>query len=195
MDRRRWNEPVDERIVAEGMQLGQREMLRIARGSQLLVSVQSGTLWLTEEGQPRDILVTPGRWHRIKNDALAIGLALESAQVTISAPIAAPSTWQVERLASDGTTAARLRTAKRGSRLGRALTAWLLKLYRAGARAARRAAEFSRHAALARLAAQLDAHTRRDIGLEQYGAFYPTRSEHFRWWRELRWSSRHGTFL
>lgn len=176
MDRRRWSEPVDERIVAEGMQLGHREMLRIVRGSRLLVSVQTGTLWLTEEGKPEDIFVTPGRWYRIESDALAVGLALEPAQVTISAPLAAPAAWQIERIGSDGTPAGRVSGRKRGTRIGRALTAVWLRLYRARVRAARRAVESSRHAELARLAAQLDRHTRKDIGLEQYGTWFPRHS-------------------
>ncbi len=176
MDRRRWTEPVDERIVAEGMQLERREMLRIERGARLLVSVQAGLVWLTEEGKPADILVTPGRWYRIENDALTIALALEPTQLAISAPLAAPAAWQIERIASDGTPAGRLRAARRGTRIGRAATAWWLRFHRMRARAARRAAESSRHAELARLAARLDAHTRKDIGLEHYGAWFSERS-------------------
>jgi hypothetical protein len=176
MDRRRWSEPVDERIVAEGMQLERHEMLRIAQGAQLLVAVQSGALWITEEGKPEDLFVTPGRWYRIESDALAVATALESAQVTISAPLAAPGAWQIERIGSDGAPAGRLQGRKRGSRIARALMAAWLRLYRKGARVARRAAESSRHAELVRLAAQLDRHTRKDIGLEHYGHWFPEQS-------------------
>jgi len=103
MDRRRWNEPVDERIVAEGLQLGHREMLRIPRGAGLLVAAQSGALWLTEEGKPADIFVTPGRWYRIERDALTIAMALEPASVTLSAPLSSRASFAIERLSADGT--------------------------------------------------------------------------------------------
>lgn len=96
MDRRRWKEPVDERIVAEGMRLEQRGLMRITRGTHLLVAAQSGTLWITEEGNSADFLVTPGRWHRIQGDGLVIALALQPAVFTISAPLAVPDRWQIE---------------------------------------------------------------------------------------------------
>ena len=61
MDRRTWKEPVDERIVAEGVFLEHRGVLRITNGAGLLVAAHAGTLWITEEGDRRDIVVTNGR--------------------------------------------------------------------------------------------------------------------------------------
>jgi hypothetical protein len=95
MDRRQWKEPVDEQIVVEGMSLEQRALMRIRDGAQLVVTVESGTLWITEEGNAGDFIVTPGRWHRVQGDGLVIALALQPSVVTVSAPFAAAARWQL----------------------------------------------------------------------------------------------------
>ncbi len=69
MDRRTWKEPVDERIVADGLFLEHRAMLHITRGAGLLVSAQTGTLWITHDGKLDDIVLTSGQWHRIEIQA------------------------------------------------------------------------------------------------------------------------------
>ena len=98
MDRRQWKEPVGEQIVAEGISLEQRSLLRITDGAQLVVTVQSGTLWITEEGNSGDYIVPPGRWYRVHGDGLVIGLALQPSVVTVSAPLAAAARWQISEV-------------------------------------------------------------------------------------------------
>lgn len=194
MDRRTWKEPVDERIVADGVFLEYRGVLRIARGKGLLLAARGGTLWITEAGDRRDLIVTNGRWYRLKTDGLAIINALEPTSVTISAPLGIPARWRI-----DGAGVS-IRPGTRGNRAARNFWAWVLRRYRSGAHAARRVQQSVRdaqqRAEIARLAAQLDARTRRDIGLEQfYGASPAERAERYRWRHDLSWPARERTFI
>ena len=203
MDRRTWKEPVDERIVAEGVFLEHRGVLRITNGAGLLVAAHAGTLWITEEGDRRDIIVKNGRSYRIESDGLAIVNALEHAIVTVSAPLGIRARWTI-----DGATAIGLpngvrirpRSHDQHGTVGRTLWAWVLRRYRSGARVARRAQESVREAALradiARFAAQLDARTRKDIGLDQHYVSSPTeRAEQYRWSHDHTWPARESRFI
>src|SRR5262245_2644075 len=96
MDRRTWKEPVDERIVADGLFLEHGAVLRVANGTGLLVAAHAGTLWITEDGDQRDIIVTNGRSYRIRSDGLAIVNALQHAIVTVSAPLGVPARWTID---------------------------------------------------------------------------------------------------
>ena len=197
MDRRTWKEPVDERIVAEGVHLEHRAVLRITHGAGLLLAAHSGALWITEDGDRRDIIVTSARSHRIESDGLTIINALEPANVTISAPLGIAAGWTIDSSSSNGV---HIAPRKRGGQTGRDLWAWVLRLYRSGAHVARRVRQSARDAELrenvARFAAQLDARTRRDIGLEQfYGASAAERAERYRWRHDLSWPSRESTFI
>jgi len=201
MDRRTWKEPVGERIVAEGLFLEHRAVLRIARGAGLLVSAHGGTLWITQEGDPHDIIVQSGRWHRLALDTLAIVHALQPASVTISAPLGVSALWTIDGVAPDGRPSG-LRIGRRshGHRVTRNVWAWVLRRYRSGAQAARRVRQSARDAAvrdgIERLAAQLDARTRRDVGLgEFHGASPGERAERYRWRQEFSWPPRESTFI
>ena len=183
MDRRTWKEPVDERIVVEGVFLEHGAVLRITNGSGLLVTAHVGTLWITEQGDRRDVIVTGSRSYRIESDGLAIVNALQGASVTISAPLGIPARWTVEGAASGGLlNGVRIQPRKRGGRTGRDLWAWVLRCYRSGARVAR--------------AAQLDARTRRDIGLEPFHSTSPAeRAEQYRWSHDYAWPARESRFI
>lgn len=201
MDRRTWKEPVDERIVADGIFLEHRAGLRIEHGTRLLVSAHGGTLWITEEGNPADIIVKPGTWHRIATDAATLVYALEPACATISAPLGIPARWTIDGRAPGGRpNGLRIRPRKRGGRTGRDLWALVLRLYRSGAHAARRVGQSARDAdareSVARLAAQLDARTRRDIGLEPFYVASPAeRAEQYRWSQDYSWPARESRFI
>jgi hypothetical protein len=203
MDRRTWKEPVDERIVAEGVYLEHRGVLRITNGTGLLVAAHAGTLWITEEGDRRDIIVTNGRSHRIESDGLTIVNALEPAIVTTSAPLSLQARWTI-----DGATAIGLpngvrirpRSHDKHGTVGRTLWAWVLRRYRSGAHLARRAQASVRETALradiTRFAAQLDARTRKDIGLDGYYSSSPAeRAEQYRWSHDYAWPARESRFI
>ena len=201
MDRRTWKEPVDERIVADGVFLEHRAVLRISGGAGLLVAAHAGALWITEEGDYRDIIVTNGRSHRIASDRLVIVNALAPTSVTISAPLGIPARWTIDGTGPGGQPSRiRVRPRKRGGRTGRDLWAFLLRCYRAGAHLARRVRQSAREAEVrenvARLAAQLDARTRRDIGLEPFYVASPTeRAEQYRWGLDYSWPARDSRFI
>jgi hypothetical protein len=114
MDRRTWKEPVDERIVADGIFLQYRAVLRITDGAGLLVAAHAGTLWITEEGDRRDIVVTNGRSQRIESDRLVIVNALVPTSVTISAPLGIPARW-TDRRQGPGGEASRIRIRPRSA--------------------------------------------------------------------------------
>jgi len=201
MDRRTWKEPVDERIVADGIFLQYRAVLRITDGAGLLVAAHAGTLWITEEGDRRDIVVTNGRSHRIESDRLVIVNALVPTSVTISAPLGIPERWTIDGKGPGGEASRiRIRPRKRGGRTGRDLWAFVLRCYRSGTRLARRVRQSAHDAELrenvAHFAAQLDARTRRDIGLEQYHSASPAeRAEQYRWSHDHSWPARESRFI
>ena len=196
MDRRTWKEPVDERIVADGVYLEHHAVLRITGGAGLLVAAHAGTLWITEENDPRDVIVTSGRSYRIETDGLVIVNALAHAIVTISAPLEIPARWAIHGLPIG----LRIQPRKRAGRTGRDLLAWVLRRYRAGAHLARRAQRSAHEAGLradlAHLAARLDARTRKDLGIDQYYSASPAeRAEQYRWSHDFSWPARESTFI
>ena len=198
MDRRTWKEPVDQKIVAEAVYLEYRDLMRVERADQLPIAVHAGALWITQDGVSGDVVIGAGKWHRLQGDGLVIANALSPTSLTISAPLGAPRRWEIDRIAAHGPRT-RISGRKNGSRLVRRLTASLLRLYRAGATTSRRLAASARQAQavqdMARLAGQLDARTRRDIGLESYAPSFTERAERFRWLHDLHGAPRTSSFL
>ena len=191
MDRRQWKEPCDEHIVAEGVHIERGAVVRITRGRQLLLYVQAGTVWLTQERDRRDIVADAGRWFRIDSDGLALISALEAANVTLSAPLNAPPRWQIEQLAAGGQHAGlRVGAAKRRHPRVRAFWASWLRLYRAGRRSMRR------HWRAQPALAHVDARTLKDIGMQGIrGRSFAERADHFRWRHDIHFGLRGDSFL
>jgi hypothetical protein len=194
MDRRMWREPCDELSVAEGIVLERGSALRITRGRQLLVYVQAGTVWLTQERDSRDIVADAGRWYRIDRDGLVVVSALDRAVVTLSAPLNAAPRWRIEGTRRDGRPMAlRPGERRRSPRLVRALWAFWLRLHRAGARAL---AHRLGNGRAARAFPRLDPRTLRDIGLEGvHGADFAERADQYRWSHDLHFGTRGGSLF
>lgn len=72
--------------VRHAVTLGQGDILRITDSRGLLVQVAQGRIWLTEEGDRRDIVVGPGHAHRLERAGLALVYALEPVVVSLCAP-------------------------------------------------------------------------------------------------------------
>jgi hypothetical protein len=87
MERRVWIEPFDARIVAEGVQLARNEVIGVRDGYGALVLVESGTAWITQESDSRDVLVSAGECFRLDRAGLALLQAHRSATITITAPL------------------------------------------------------------------------------------------------------------
>jgi hypothetical protein len=69
-------------LAATPLTRGQLHRLQDARGS--LVLCLSGTLWLTQQGDPRDIVLEAGDEGRIDQDGLSILSALSDARFVLS---------------------------------------------------------------------------------------------------------------
>lgn len=194
MDRRMWREPCDELSVAEGVVLERGSALRITRGRQLLLYVQSGTVWLTQEGDSRDIVADAGRWFRIDRDGLVVVSALDAAVVTLSAPLNAARRWRIEGTRRDGNPVAHpIGERRRSHRLVRAFWAFWLRLHRSGGRALAQRLR-GRQALLD--TGRLDARTLRDVGLEGIaGAGFAARADQYRWRHDLHFGLRGGSLF
>lgn len=68
----------DLNLAATFLERGRSQRLQDARGS--LVLCLSGTLWLTQEGDPRDVVLEAGDEARIDRDGLSIVHALSDAR-------------------------------------------------------------------------------------------------------------------
>jgi hypothetical protein len=126
MERKLWTEPFDARIVAEGVQLSRSDIVGIRNGHGALVFVESGTAWITQENDVRDVLVPAGESFRLDRAGVALVQAHRSATITITAP-----------LGGEGPEAFRVAPAparRRGHPLMRRLWAIVLRLYRRHAR-------------------------------------------------------------
>lgn len=56
---------------------------RIESGKGLLVQCLAGTLWLTQDNDPRDIVLEPGEEATIERDGLSLVTALSDAQFVL----------------------------------------------------------------------------------------------------------------
>jgi Protein of unknown function (DUF2917) len=68
--------------AATFLERGRSQRLQDARGS--LVLCLSGTLWLTQEGDPRDVVLEAGDEAQIDRDGLSIVQALSDARFVLS---------------------------------------------------------------------------------------------------------------
>jgi hypothetical protein len=126
MDRKLWKEPLDERALLEGAALGRGELLTIREGRGALLFVDSGEVWLTQERDPRDVVLPAGAWFRLDRSGTAVVQARRAASVTLTA--AADGQVGEIRTWPNGEMRRRARRPERP--LARAFLAWWLRLYR-----------------------------------------------------------------
>jgi hypothetical protein len=126
MDRKLWTEPFDERVLLDGAALPRRGLLSIRGGRGAVLFVEHGEVWVTQEGDPRDVVLSAGAWFRLDRDGTAVVQARRPASVTLTAVADAPVP-EIRTLPHD-------RSRRAGRRRGhpwlRALTAWWLRRYR-----------------------------------------------------------------
>lgn len=128
MERRLWTEPYDVRLVAASVALARNQVLGIRNGRGALVFVESGTAWITQERDRRDLLVPAGESFRLDRDGLALVGAHRAATITVTAPLGKVDP-EVSRTVDPAAPRAR-----RGRRLVRRAWAIVLRLYRRHAR-------------------------------------------------------------
>jgi hypothetical protein len=90
MERKLWNEPFDDRALLDGARLPRRGLLSIRGARGALLFVDRGQVWLTQERDPRDIVLATGSWFRLDREGTAVVQARREAMVTLTAPVDAP---------------------------------------------------------------------------------------------------------
>ena len=73
-----------EELVQRSVQLRRGSLMRIAEGRGMLVRVRRGSVWITEEGDPRDHFVGAGEQFRITRRGTALISALESSVLSFA---------------------------------------------------------------------------------------------------------------
>jgi len=76
----------DEYLIEGAMPLLRNEQLRIEDGRDLLVHVWQGTLWITQEGDARDILLQAGQSFRLDRDGTALVKCWDDAVLALTSP-------------------------------------------------------------------------------------------------------------
>jgi hypothetical protein len=130
MERKLWTEPFDARIVAEGVQLARNAVVSIRNGRGALVFVESGTAWITQENDVRDVLVPVGESFRLDRAGVALVQAHRTATITITAPLEGGDPEVFSSVPAVVAAPAR----RRGHPLVRRMWAIVLRLYRRHAR-------------------------------------------------------------
>ena len=59
-------------LKAGAVQLGPNQTLRVVDGEGTTVCAVAGAVWITEENQPKDIVLKPGSCYRLRNRGIAI---------------------------------------------------------------------------------------------------------------------------
>ena len=68
------------------LELGRRETLRVRDASGAVVTCVRGGLWITQNGDTRDIMLAPGESFRLDRAGLALVHATEPSMITIDEP-------------------------------------------------------------------------------------------------------------
>jgi hypothetical protein len=76
----------NEWIVQDMLALERGAMLRIEDGRDMLVYVWKGSVWLTQDGDGRDVLLGAGGWFRLDRKGVAVVYALGRCALTLTSP-------------------------------------------------------------------------------------------------------------
>jgi hypothetical protein len=77
---------MNEYVVHGSLALPRGSVLRIEDGSDLLLYVWEGSLWLTQERDARDRHLGAGDWFRLERDGVTLASASSRATLTLTAP-------------------------------------------------------------------------------------------------------------
>lgn len=76
----------NEWIVQGMVELERGGVLRIEDGRQMLVYVWEGSVWLTQDGDGRDVMLGAGGWFRIERGGVTVVYALANCALTLTSP-------------------------------------------------------------------------------------------------------------
>jgi len=72
-------------LQSAGLRLERGQLLKVRDGAGGTVCALEGSVWITEENQPRDVVLAPGGCYRLRQPGLAIVHALSgAASVTLA---------------------------------------------------------------------------------------------------------------
>jgi len=66
------------------IRLARRQIVRILQGTGRRVCVQQGSVWITEAGEPSDVVLEPGSCYSLKHDGLALVTGLDESVMTVN---------------------------------------------------------------------------------------------------------------
>ena len=76
----------DEYLIEGALPLARSEELRIVDGRGLLIHVWQGSLWITQEGDRRDIVLEAGGSFRLDRNGVALAKAWDDAVLALASP-------------------------------------------------------------------------------------------------------------
>jgi hypothetical protein len=76
----------DEYLIEGALPLLRNEQLRIEDGRDLLIHAWQGTLWITQEGDRRDIVLQAGQSFRLDRNGIALVKCWDDAVVALTSP-------------------------------------------------------------------------------------------------------------
>lgn len=71
--------------------LGRGELVRIPRSTGMTIAVHSGSVWLTQDRDPRDIVLSPGDSFEIDENELTVVQALETTRFLLLPAVGRPA--------------------------------------------------------------------------------------------------------
>jgi len=71
-------------LDADKLRLARGQTLRLRDGTGGTICCRTGTVWITEENQPRDVVLEAGACHRLSQRGVALVQALGDALVSFS---------------------------------------------------------------------------------------------------------------
>ena len=75
-----------EWIVQGMVELRRGGVLRIEDGREMMVYLWDGNVWLTQDGEGRDVLLGAGGWFRIGRQGVTLVYALADCSITLTSP-------------------------------------------------------------------------------------------------------------
>ena len=78
---------------ASGMVLGAGQLLSLDDAVGVRIASQGGSVWITQDGDPRDIVLRAGESFELDRATAVIVQAIDAAVVTIAEPVGAPRRW------------------------------------------------------------------------------------------------------
>jgi hypothetical protein len=85
--------------IVEGMvELRRGGVLRIEDGRGMLVYLWDGSVWLTQDGEGRDVMLGAGGWFRIGREGVTLVYALADCKITLTSPDASRPAAAVQAL-------------------------------------------------------------------------------------------------